>query len=684
MTWLWGLAAAAALLWPDRISGPFDGVPLDRVAEAVVVGFLFPALCWFHPRFLDTVRARGCIALLVVWKISSAVLFVPDGWCVTFEPGRPFAKDAGRIPHSWDMRADWRAAEPACSAIMNRSYLEYADFPAWFFNLPPANDSWPELADRPPGAITAMRIRGYVTVRTTGILQFEGAPGVGGFASVDGQRLVGVSPAATLAPGTHDVAIDAELRGNQWALVTRWNGQDVWQRQIATLRPPSSIDLSVRPWIRWLPALAALSLFSLWTVSALARIGDRPMLTWAVLMSILVAALYRADLPGLSRWAVAAVGAAVLVPVPPRLKNMSGAFVLIGIPWLSFVLVGGIPIVGRFTLYDGGNDFWMFQRFAYRIVMQGYWLEGGTATFYFQPLYRWIVGVLHAIFGDSSVGERFWDGACLLAGALLSFRIVRAVAGFRWGIGAGAMTLAVFVLGTARYLLGFGLSEISSMGLCSAAALCAIGSRRRGSVAAAAGLLATLAFYTRLNHLLMAAAVALFAIPLRVRVRETLNFRAWLPRVSWPTVAAIGGTIGLGLLFFAWRTWYYTGVFSVLHGTSGYLLGVWQPGMSAATYLRRLSHSVMMVLTVNDPPRLDVFALPVLGGAIVAVSSVAGVPRLREVPMAPVFFFFASIASAFVAYGSAYAGRFSIHVLPITCALATCGVAALTKSLRRL
>ena len=41
----------------------------------------------------------------------------------------------------------------------------------------------------------------------------------------------------------------------------------------------------------------------------------------------------------------------------------------------------------------------------------------GSRTFWFQPLYRWIAGLLHLVFGDSSVGERFWDGACLLAGA---------------------------------------------------------------------------------------------------------------------------------------------------------------------------------------------------------------------------------------------------------------------------
>ena len=93
------------------------------------------------------------------------------------------------------------------------------------------------------------------------------------------------------------------------------------------------------------------------------------------------------------------------------------------------------PAIGRFIIYDFGHDYWMYQRFAYRIVMQGYWLEGGSAAFYFQAFYRWIVGLLHVVFGDSSVGEWYWDGACLLAGALFSFRHRPGMfAGFRWGL----------------------------------------------------------------------------------------------------------------------------------------------------------------------------------------------------------------------------------------------------------
>jgi hypothetical protein len=131
------------------------------------------------------------------------------------------------------------------------------------------------------------------------------------------------------------------------------------------------------------------------------------------------------------------------------------------------------------------------------------------------------------------------------------------------------------------------------------------------------------------------------------------------------------------VLFFAWRTFHYTGVFSLFYGTQRYQMAIWQPGMPIRTALGRLAHSLLMVLTVNDPPRFDVYALPVVSGAAVAIFSAAGVPRLRELPAAAVLFFFASIAGAFVAYGSAYPGRFSIHVLPITCALATCGVAAI-------
>jgi hypothetical protein len=105
--------------------------------------------------------------------------------------------------------------------------------------------------------------------------------------------------------------------------------------------------------------------------------------------------------------------------------------------------------------------------------------------------------------------------------------------------------------------------------------------------------------------------------------------------------------------------------------------------MPFRTVLERAAYNVAKVLTVNDPPRFDFVALPVMAGALVAVSSLLGVPRMRELPAAAVLFFVFTIAGAFIVFGFAYPGRFSMHVLPITCALTTCGVAQLVGAPRR-
>jgi hypothetical protein len=285
---LWGILAAAALLWPDRISGPFDGVPLDRVAEAVLIAGVLPALWYFHPGFLRSSRARACILALVAWRIASALLFVQDGWCVRFQPARLFAKDAGTATHAWDMRADWRAFEPACSAIMTRPYRDLFEFPAWFFNLPPPSDSWPIPVDRPPYATVAMSVHGFVSPSSAGVLQIDTGPDVSATISVDGIVQRGPSP---IGPGVHAVAIDAVLTGDRWALVPLWNGQDLWSHTTATARRPSSLDLRARPWVRWIPLTATILLFALWLWSAAAETGTLAVLAWTVGASTVVGVL---------------------------------------------------------------------------------------------------------------------------------------------------------------------------------------------------------------------------------------------------------------------------------------------------------------------------------------------------------------------------------------------------------
>src|SRR5262249_3547971 len=92
----------------------------------------------------------------------------------------------------------------------------------------------------------------------------------------------------------------------------------------------------------------------------------------------------------------------------------------------------------------------------------------------------------------------------------------------------------------------------------------------------------------------------------------------------------------------------------------------------------RMFTNLASVLTVNDPPRFDVYALPVMTGALVAVLSMVGVAKLRDLPAAAVLFFASAIAASFVVGSFAYPGRFSVHLPPITSALTVCAIARIT------
>jgi hypothetical protein len=681
LTWAWGLAAAAALLWPARTAGPLDGLPLDVVVEAVSIGIVFPSLLWFHPRFLRTSLAHGFIVALLAWKVFAATSLVPDGWCVRFVPGRPLVSNAtSDVPHSWDVRADWLARQPACSAIMRRPYNGLGEFPVWFFNLPAANGMYPVEGDRPPTARTRMTVTGFVSADTAGTMRFVFGSDMRGTTGV----FVDDEPAGdetAITPGVHRVRVDSLLVGDAWRFVPLWNGADLWSSGVsATLQRPSRLDDLARPAGNRLVTVLVFAWILCWTLSFLARVDAVEMVAWSAVASAGLGLLAANGLVDAARWGVAALAGAAFLRVPSRHRTLTGAFVLIGIPWLALIVASGEGEIGRFRLYTVGDDYWTFQRNAYRIVLQGYWLEGGSVTFWFQPLYRWIAGVIHLLFGDSSVGERYWDGACLLATALFAWRVADAYAGFRAGIVAAALTLGVLALGTPWALIGQGLGENSSAGFLALAAFAALRSRRGpAGVAVIAGILATLAFYARLNNLPMAIAVAVFALPLRLPVRMLAHVRLSWKRVAWRTAVVVPAVVGVGLLLFAWRTWHYTGIFSLFYGTQRQLLAVWQPGMPAATALLHGLSSAMMVLTVNDPAQFDWRALPVLAGAAAAALAVIGVPRLRDLPAAPTLFFLAGISAAFVARGSAYAGRFSVHIVGVTCALAVCAASSLAR-----
>lgn len=159
---------------------------------------------------------------------------------------------------------------------------------------------------------------------------------------------------------------------------------------------------------------------------------------------------------------------------------------------------------------------------------------------------------------------------------------------------------------------------------------------------AAAGALATLGFYARPNSLPIALAIAVFAVPITVPVRDALQPSRWLAAQTIRMMLAAIAVVAVGVFLFTLRTWYYTGVFSMFHGTTMASHALWQPGLPWFEVAQRMGGSVLMVLTMNDPPRFAWYAVPLIAAAVISIAAIAGGPLVRNLPLSIVLFFVAA------------------------------------------
>lgn len=682
---MWRVLAILAVLWPSRVSGILDGPPLDTPIEALTLGLLVPVLVWLHPSFLHTVFARGLVVAVLALKLGAAMTLQQEGWCLSFDPPKPMVRDSTGKPHAWDIRADWLADDPVCSAVMTRSYHDTRELPVWFYNLPPPGDT-PHRAGYSFGEILVkQRLSGYIDAPSDGTFELITGSAMAAALTINGVAIEPRAPGhhvAGLRKGQHALRVDATLLSKYWPIVAKWNGREMGSMRFpATTRDPAShADRLVRPAVRWiLPVLVAVFV-AWWLWAFVSTFPDRPLLVWSMTSAAAMSAV-AVYLPNQApQYAAAALALSLLIGIDDRMKHLHGAFVLIALPWLAYIAAANVDQIGRWTLYGEGNDNFHFQRYAYRVFMQHYWLEGGQPTFWNQPFYRWIVGALHMIFGDSSVGQAYWDSAGVAIMALFAYAVVTIQSSFRWGIGAAVLVFTLFLLSPAEEFVGFGLSEISSASFIYLAAFFAM--RRRGVTdVVMAGLLAALGFYTRLNNLPMALAVGAFAVPVTLPVFAVWRPKQWWPLVNWRVVIGIAIALAVAAALFAWRTWYYTGVFSVFHGTQREFLAVWKPGMSAPAAAQAMVSSVLMILTATDPPAFTWTGLPLLIAAAIAIAALAGVPVLRQAPAPVTALFLAGCVGALVTRGWGHEGRFSLHLFAAASTLCVWAAAAICARL---
>lgn len=678
---VWSAALVVGLLWPGRAVYPLDGLPLNGIAEAVALGVAVPLLWMLAPRFLGERWVRIAIACLLALKIAGSTFLTQQGLCARFQTTAPFHNRVLTIPidepngalRSWDVRADWRADAPACTAIIDRPYAAWSAFPAWFVNFTDFLDDPDRVGVRLDESTRrlSLDVTGDLTVVDAGRFSLDLDRDMvltGHVDSTNVESSGGTQVNVPLEPGVHSIVLRLMMTGNRWKFVPTWNGRSAFRAATLTVGSPRAVD-------RWLAPLfgnATAGLIVLLLVAWIWRIvssyaAEPQLLAWTVAASVVLAAI------GFSGRGERAAGlllfGAVAVPVSAASRNWRGALMLVGIPWLVFFVVRALPQVGHTSLYSV-DDWLTYQVAGYRIYLNGFWLEGGNRVFDFQPLYRWITGALHLVFGDSSVGEVYWDVACLLAGGFVAFTLVERVASFRWAVGAAAATLATFTLGTIWYFVGRGLSEIAAAGFAFFATLAIVRAGRRPEVAAAAGILAVLMFYARLNQLVFAVFLAALWLPLDVPSSWRRLSRA-IGAINLRPVVIYLGMFAVGVGLFALRTWWYSGVFSLLYGTSlkNNDTGLRWSTLGSTIVWKRIAHSLGALVWMNDPPAPDPRALLVVAGAVLSVLALLQVPRVSRLPASIALATIGATISSFIAHTHAYPGRMSIHLVPFAVAM---------------
>jgi hypothetical protein len=313
----------------------------------------------------------------------------------------------------------------------------------------------------------------------------------------------------------------------------------------------------------------------------------------------------------------------------------------------------------RFTLYGVGGDPLTYQRFARYIALRGDWLQfEQNPVFTYQPLYRYVVSILHLVFGQSSLAQRLMDVWSVVGAASLMAVLLR-----RWGldliwcVAAPGLYLWHLLNDRFLFLIGSGLQEYLAM-LPMMLAAWAMGDRKGHSPAVWwAGVFGLTALWLRQDHVLGLAAIVLLAYP-PIRGDWSEAWRGLVKTVvkNWRWMVAYFSFLLGGLLLVAFRNWLGGGEFVLTKSAN---LAYLRSGGWEETW-----QSVSLLLNANEKT-------VGLGGKLIWAGVVAGLAGLslrfgpiKRYPLEISLLLLAIIAPYFYVKVIAYPPRFSVHLLP--------------------
>ncbi len=684
-----GLAAmvllAAFLVLPSRMELMFDGLPWSHRSEFWVAAGVLPLLAILDRSYLNQRLPYLALALLVVLKLVMSIMAPAGGW-----EARVYATPRAVQEGQWERTYStfWR---PGLSELLDRPWSNAREFPIEWMNrgpTPPPGGFWlgvefQGMARVPEGAGLAVVASGLEGGSVKGYDVsggFREAPLVPGLA--EASRL---DPAA-LPGGAFKVEGRLRYGPGNWSLVPVlvWPGGRVEPafQQGVLWRNQSGLTISsgrLEVWLALAKAinygfLAWLTGWAFWALGALWR--RRIVDAWLVLLMALTAGLphllvrHISDPVHLLPLAAAAVLASAGLALDAGLRPAAWA-PRAGRPGLTVLAVLGPGVLawflwlygseaGAMTFYSQGDDWLTYQNLARRIFLTRDWLDAADGVWHMQPIYRYVVGALHTLFGQSAAAQNLLDVWSALGTAAVTTAVARLLGLGTWpALLAGFLFLAPELLGPFRYHLGRGLQEHLGMFAVIATAWAVLRAGTKGFWGALlAGGAAVLAFWVRQDHLGVLASLGLFCLEPGQGGTATAWRTFWMSfGEKWRWLAVYLGVLGAGALLVALHNWWFGGLFTLIApGNLNFLnIHTWDG--------RAWNYYVLLAASEGQPSWTAWLLVP---GTLLGLLTLVWRPgELRRYPLALGMSLAGLLAPYLYVKVSAYPPRFSLHLLPL-------------------
>src|SRR5207244_3498849 len=152
--------------------------------------------------------------------------------------------------------------------------------------------------------------------------------------------------------GVHRVDLHGTLTGDDWKLVPTLNGRDAFSAASFTTTAPGIVDRAA-VLFRAADVALVVVLLGAWMLSvAWAYRASPALLAWCAASAAVLAAVGATG--RFERVAVVLLAGAVLVPVAEPHRNLRGALLLVGVPWLALIAARSLPQIAHITAYS--ND----------------------------------------------------------------------------------------------------------------------------------------------------------------------------------------------------------------------------------------------------------------------------------------------------------------------------------------